>query len=124
MGTHKVLFQYNRLPFGISSAPAVFQRCIESLLQGCEGVSVYLDDILVTSATIESHLANLDKILGILATSGLRLNKAKRAFMLPSHTWVIQLMNMGQGKGQGNPRSPTTTQCSRAEVILGIINYI
>jgi len=36
---------------------------MESLLQGCEGVSVYLDDILVTGATIESHSANLDKIL-------------------------------------------------------------
>ena len=35
ISTHRGLFQYNRLPFGISSAPAVFQRCMESLFQGC-----------------------------------------------------------------------------------------
>lgn len=31
INTHKGLFRYNRLPFGVSSAPAVFQRCMESL---------------------------------------------------------------------------------------------
>ena len=40
---------------------------MKSLFQGCQGV---LDDILVADPTAESHLANLDKILGILATSG------------------------------------------------------
>ena len=55
---HKGLFQYNRLPFGVSSAPAVFQRCMESLFQGCKGVAIYLDDILVTGSTVEDHLAN------------------------------------------------------------------
>ena len=44
INTHKGLFQYNRLPFGISSAPAIFQRCMDSLLQGIPRVSVYLDD--------------------------------------------------------------------------------
>ena len=57
INTHKGLFKYNRLPFGVGSAPDVFQICMESLFQGCQGVSVYLDDILVTSPTAESHLA-------------------------------------------------------------------
>ena len=43
VNTHRGLFQYHRLPFGVSAAPAVFQRCIETLLQACHGVSVYLD---------------------------------------------------------------------------------
>ena len=34
INTHKGLYQYSRLPFGISSAPAVFQRTIENILQG------------------------------------------------------------------------------------------
>ena len=50
INTHKGLFQYNRLPFGVSP---VFQRCMENLFQGCEGVSIYLDDLLVTGSTIE-----------------------------------------------------------------------
>ena len=54
---HKGLFRYNKLPLGVSSAPAVFQRCMESLFQGCTGVATYLDDTLVTGSTVENHLA-------------------------------------------------------------------
>ena len=42
---HKGLFKYTRLPFGIASAPSVFQRIMENLLQGIPRVCVYLDDI-------------------------------------------------------------------------------
>ncbi len=81
INTHKGLFVYNRLPFGISSAPAIFQRCIETLLRGLKGVSVYLDDILITGATLEEHLTNLDAVLYKLHEAGLRLNQAKCSFL-------------------------------------------
>ena len=77
VNTHRGLFQYRRLPFGVSAAPAVFQRCIETLLQSCHGISVYFDDILITGSTIEEHLQNLDHVLRILEIAGLRLNKDK-----------------------------------------------
>ena len=47
INTHKGLFEYRRLPFGIASAPSIFQRVMENLLQGIPRVCVYLDDILV-----------------------------------------------------------------------------
>ena len=53
INTHRGLFQYTRLPFGVSAAPGVFQWCMENLFQGCKGVSIYLDDILVTGSTID-----------------------------------------------------------------------
>ena len=34
INTHKGLFEYTRLPFGVASAPALFQRTMENLLQG------------------------------------------------------------------------------------------
>ena len=47
---------------------------MENLFQGCHGVSLYLDDLLVTGSTVKEHLDNLNKVLGIMATAGLTLN--------------------------------------------------
>ena len=41
INTQKGLFHYNRLPFGVSSSPAIFQRVMDSILQGLPGVIVY-----------------------------------------------------------------------------------
>ena len=46
INTHKGLFEYKRLPFGVASAPLTFQRIMENLLQRIQGVCVYIDDIL------------------------------------------------------------------------------
>ena len=40
--THKGLFKYNRLPFGVTTAPSIFQRIMENLLQGLHHVTVYI----------------------------------------------------------------------------------
>ena len=71
INTHKGLFRYNQLPFGVSAAPAIFQRVMESLLQGIDGVVVYLDDILVMGRTDVEHLATLEKVLDRMEQAGL-----------------------------------------------------
>ena len=54
--THKALYRYRRLPFGIYSAPALSQRTKEQILQGIPGVVAFMDDIELTGATVEEHL--------------------------------------------------------------------
>ena len=58
INTHKGLYRYKRILFGIKSAPSIFQRLMDNLLQDLPGVCVYIDDILVTSSSTEEHVAN------------------------------------------------------------------
>ena len=48
INTHSGLFKVKRLPFGISSAPAIFQRTFEGLVKDIPNVIVCLDDLLIT----------------------------------------------------------------------------
>ena len=88
INTHKGLFRYNRLPFGINSAPGIFQRVMEGLLQGMDGVIVYIDDILVTGKTRTEHIKTLDEVLARLGKAGLHLNKNKCVFLAPSVSYL------------------------------------
>ena len=84
INTHKGLYAYNCLPFRVSSAPSIFQRIMEGILEGIKHISIYLDYILITSRSEEEHLQMLDEVLNRLETAGMRLCQSKCAFMQPS----------------------------------------
>ena len=88
VNTHKGLFSYSRLPFGVSSAPGIFQRVMECLLKDIPGVVVYLDDILLTGPSVDEHLSTLDKVLQRLEDAGLKLKKSKCVFLAASVTYL------------------------------------
>ena len=88
INTQKGLFRYTRLPFGVSSVPAIFQRVMESLLQGIPNVVVYFDDILVAGKSVAEHLTILDRVLSRLQEAGLRLRKNKCQFLVLSVTYL------------------------------------
>ena len=75
--THIGRFHFTRLPFGISSAPEIFQRIMHNITKRIKGVVCYFDDILCHSATVEEHSLLLDKVKQRLHEKGLKLNNEK-----------------------------------------------
>ena len=73
--THKGLFRYNRLPFGISSSPAIWQRFIEQVLAGLNETCVMMDDLLVGGGNDDEHLRNLKAVFQQFQKYGLRTPK-------------------------------------------------
>jgi len=74
------LFQYNRLPFGIKTAPGIFQTTMLKITNGLSGVLVYLDDILVYGESKKDHDEKLNKLLDRLKYHNVQLNRAKCVF--------------------------------------------
>ena len=77
INTHQVLYRYNRLVFGITSAPAIWQRSMDQILEGVEGTSYILDDMIITGKDDKEHLENLEEVLKRLQADGLRANREK-----------------------------------------------
>ncbi|KAK3918883.1 hypothetical protein KUF71_001007 [Frankliniella fusca] len=84
--TSKELFKVNRLAFGVSTAPAIFQRLIDGLLKGIPRVVVLLDDILIAGPNPEELNTLVEMVLSRLSDAGLRLKFAKCEFGLTSVT--------------------------------------
>ena len=128
INTHKGLFQYTRLPFGVSSAPGIFQKTMETLLRGIPGVIVYLDDILISRATEAEHIQSLEEVLKRLSEAGLRAKKHKCKFMAPFVEFLGHLVD-SRGirplpeKVRAIQQAPTPTNVTELKSYIGLISY-
>ena len=79
--TRDGLYEFVVMPFGLTSAPATFQRLMDTVLQGLlwEKAMVYLDDIIIYSRTWEEHVVALDQVLGRLRAANLQASGSKCA---------------------------------------------
>nr|XP_037270159.1 uncharacterized protein K02A2.6-like [Rhipicephalus microplus] len=53
INTHMGLFKFTRLPYGITSAPSIFQAVMDDVLGGLDKVTCYLDDVLIAGESFE-----------------------------------------------------------------------
>lgn len=63
INTHKGLYRFKRMPFGLASAPAIWQRTMDTVLAGLPDVACYLDDIVITGSNPQEHLEVLASVL-------------------------------------------------------------
>ncbi|KAI4895675.1 hypothetical protein NFI96_020671 [Prochilodus magdalenae] len=128
INTHKGLYTYSRLPFGVASSPAIFQRTMEGILQGIPNVAVYLDDILVSGPTEEEHLHNLKEVLQRLESSGLRLKRSKCTFLgkevvFLGHKIDATGLHPVNEKVAAIKEAPEPRNVTELKAYLGLLNY-
>ena len=128
INTHLGLFQFTRLPFGVASAPAIFQRAMDMILQGVQGVICYIDDILIAGSTSEEHLQKLEEVLQRLKAHGVRLKKEKCAFMRNSVEYLGHVVNAEgrctlPSKVEAIVQAPQPENAQQLRSFLGLLNY-
>ena len=128
INTHKGLYRYKRLPFGIASAPAFFQKTMDTILQGIPKAQCYIDDILITGANDEEHLAVLEEVLKRLEEHGIKVNLAKCKFLAKSvHYLGYRIDAEGKhaipDKLAAVTESPVPQNVTKLRSFLGLLNY-
>lgn len=88
-------FEFNRMPQGLSGAPATFQRLMEKTVGDMNllEVLVYLDDVIVFGRTLEEHEERLEKVLKRLHDEGLKLSMEKCQFYQPSVNYLGHIVS-------------------------------
>eukprot|EP00731_Ephydatia_muelleri_P022229 Em0014g820a len=128
INTHRGLYQYTRLPFGIASAPAIFQKLMDSVLQGMSRTVCYIDDILITGDSEDEHLKNLELVLGRLKTHGITVRKSKCVFMANSveflgHRIDAEGLHPLESKIEAMVKVPPPKNVAELKSFLGMVNY-
>ena len=128
LNTHLGLYCYSQLPFGVASAPAIFQGTMDQLLNGLTGVRFYLDDIIITGKSTEEHLNHLPRLLEWLQDKGFRLKKDKCHFLQSSVEYLGHVIDTNglhttptKQQAIAEARAPTNT--SELRSFLGLVNY-
>ena len=128
INTHRGLYRYTRLPFGVSSAPAMFQAVLEDILRGLNRVRFRLDDILLNEKSEWEHLKLLDEVLTRLEQAGVKLKKSKCVFLQP----YVECLGHGLDDKGVHPiadkieairNAPRPTDVRQLKSYLGLLNY-
>lgn len=120
---------FKRLPFGITSAPEIFQRKMLETLEGLEGVAVFMDDILIYGTSMEQHDARLEKVLQRVESAGLKLNKEKCSLRQSQLRFLGHLIDQSgvrpdPDKVEAIHQLPPPENVQELKRVLGMVNYL
>lgn len=128
INTHIGLFQYNRMPFGIKTAPGKFQEDMDQITAGIDGTTAYLDDIFVSGSTIQEHDSRLMQVLQRLNDFGFRIKVEKCKFALTEITYLGYTISKDFIKPDPNRiksiiHMPQPTNITELRSFLGAVNF-
>lgn len=128
INTSKGLFRYTRLPFGVASAPSIFQSVMDQVLINLKGVKCYLDDILVGASNKLECKNKLLLVLQRLHDHNIKINLDKCKFFVMEvnflgHTISKLGISPKSGKMDAILKAPAPKNLTELQAYLGLLNY-
>ena len=123
------LYQFKMMPFGLSGAPATFQRLMDQVLRGLDTFSAaYLDDVVIFSASWSEHLKHLRAVLQRLREAGLTVKPRKCQFGMKQCSYLGHIVGSGVvqpelPKLQAVESFPTPQTKKQVRGFLGLTGY-
>ena len=128
INTHKGLYQYNRLPYGVVDSGAKFQKSVDPILEGAPGTKCIVDDVIITGKNDDEHLRNLEEVIRRLEEHGLRANIAKCSFLQDEvtfcgHRITKEGLRQTPSKNAAILEAPTPKNAKELLSFIGLIGY-
>jgi len=128
--THNGHFEFRVMAYGLTGAPATFQGLMNTILQPLlrKGVLVFIDDVLIYSKDMATHLVTLQRVFDILATHQLKVKRTKCKFLQPQ---LVYLGHDISGEGirtdtkniQAVEKWPQPSNVKEVRGFLGLAGY-
>ncbi|KAG8178054.1 hypothetical protein JTE90_024067 [Oedothorax gibbosus] len=128
LNTTKGLYRMKRLPFGISSAPAIFQKFMDTLLSNLEGTAALLDDVIIGGRNRDEHDKRVEIVMERLWEAGLKMRKEKCIFGCNSVQFLGYMVDQ-QGihptheKVEAIHHAPAPKNKQELQAFLGLYNF-
>ena len=128
-------YRWRRLPFGISSAPEVFQRKMHELIEGLSGIEVVADDFIAIGCgntveeAIDDHDTVLIRFLERCKERGVKLNTDKLNLRLTEvpfigHVATDKGLCVDPAKVRAISEMPAPTDKAGVQRLLGLAQYL
>ena len=127
-GPHSANFEFKVCPLGLAQAPAYFQRLVNEVLRRLPFAFGYLDDILIFSPDMDTHLKHVRQLFNRLREADLKLKESKCNF-LKAHVQYLGHLISGKGiepvpeKLESIKNMPSPTTPKEVKQFLGLIGY-
>ncbi|KAL5516836.1 hypothetical protein EMCRGX_G002260 [Ephydatia muelleri] len=122
-------YHFNKLPFGISSAPELFQKRMSNILSGLKGTLCLIDDVLIFGKTQEEHDQRLAEALTRIQSAGVTLNKDKCVFNTSTLTFLGHFLDKDgisadPGKTSAISQMDRPNNFSELRRFMGMLNQL
>lgn len=124
------LYEFNRMPFGLANAPAVFQRMINKVLGSARftKATAYMDDVMIYGKDPSECLDRLEEILRLIEEAGLTLNLTKCVFLRSSIEYLgyeisAEGVRPGEKKIESVKNFPRPGNLHNVRQFLGLASY-
>ncbi|GFW22776.1 transposon Tf2-9 polyprotein [Trichonephila clavipes] len=128
INTHKGLYICKRLMYGLNGAPAIWQRYVDGLFQGMDGVKVFMDDARITGSDEISHFTALEEFFKKCREHGLKLNLNKSKFFqneinFLGHRIDSKGLHKTDEKISAVVNAPVPRNVHEVKCFLGLVNF-
>ena len=128
INTHRGLYKFDRLVFGIKVATAIFQRVMNTMLGGFDFTFAYLDDIVISSKMKELHREHLNKVFTQIREFTFNVKEAKCDFCMNKIKYLGHIIDK-DGRCPDPKRAtaikdmPAPDNVTTVQSFLGLANY-